>query len=589
MKFLQKVFSAIILLTVMAMPAFAEEKIVDVRLLLPSTEFEPGKSYPVLLKVVIDEEYHVNSNKPRQTNLIPTIAHFTTSDERATVGRVVYPKAKSKKYSFSPELIDVYDGTVYIVSSISFSKEMTGSVTVKAQLDYQACTDEACLLPYDATDEIVMNIGAGGQAINEELFKKYASGYTKKIKEISASSGGGGIFSNLDGSIGLTALLLIFLGGLALNLTPCVYPMIPITISYFGKAAHKSKMQTFGHALLYLFGMAIMYSALGVLAAVTGSLFGEFMQNTIVVIMLVAIMLALSASMFGMWEIGVPAGLMKLSTKKFGGSFGSLFMGLTAGIIMAPCVGPFVVGLLTFVGERQDPALGFLLFFVLAMGLGLPMVVLAMFSGTIKSLPRSGLWMEWVERFFGVVMIGMALYFAQPLMPGPEYVGYAAFSIASLGGIYLILAGRNVGGKVFNLFRFGIGFGMIAIGAWYLPDDSASAEKLPFVEYSKAEVQKAVDAKKPFFVDFTADWCLPCQELKIFTFNDPKVVKRQDEFVAMMVDLTRMDEREKRIKKEFNVVGVPTVILFDKNGKEAERFTGFIDADEFLEKLDKLM
>jgi len=181
----------------------------------------------------------------------------------------------------------------------------------------------------------------------------------------------------------------VFIAGLALNLTPCVYPIIPITVGFFAQQAKERKGGTFGLAVAYVLGMAVTYSALGVTAALTGRLFGTALQNPIVVGVIVAVMLALAASMFGLWELRVPAWAMRASGGR-GGVFGALLMGLVVGFVAAPCIGPFVLGLLTYVGQQGSPLLGFVLFFTLAMGLGLPYLLLGTFTGAINKLPASG-------------------------------------------------------------------------------------------------------------------------------------------------------------------------------------------------------
>ena len=561
----------------LAPAAQAAEPPVKIRLVTPYTEFTTGKSYPVLLELSIKEGYHINSNKPLDPALIATVARFSSPDPNVTIGRITYPEPVLKKFKLAEQKLSVYEGTVYLSTSISVSQEAKSQFTVKAHLDYQACTESACLIPAEADVEPQLMVGTAGTPLDTELFSK------------SAPQADGDVFASMKGGVGMTALFLVFLGGLALNLTPCVYPMIPVTIGFFGAATGRSRRETAFHALIYLLGMALMYSTLGVVAALTGSLFGSLMQNTVVVLLLVATMLALAASMFGAFEIMMPQSLLNLSSKSYGGYFGTLFMGATVGILAAPCVGPFVIGLLTFVGGRQDPVLGFTLFFVLALGLGLPLVALALFSGSIANLPRSGAWMVWVRKVFGVVLVGMAVYFARPIITDEALFRYLSVAVSVVGGFYLILTGRGTGGRLFAAVRYGIGILIIAFGVWLAaPSATAKHEGLHFNDYSKQAFQTARQNKRAVLLDFTADWCLPCRELKLFTFTDPRVTQRAGEFEAMAIDLTKVDDAKLQAKKDFNVLGVPTVILVNGDGTEVSRFTGFVTADEFLQKLDRL-
>ncbi|GMT41732.1 MAG: thiol:disulfide interchange protein DsbD [bacterium] len=551
------------------------------RLVLPAAEFATGRSYPVLMEITIKDGYHINSSNPKDATLIPTKVFFTASGEQATLGRVVYPEAELKKFAFSMTKLAIYEGTVYITTSVSITEGGESGITLDARLEYQACTDTACLLPAELTQSVLLRVGANGEPLEPELFDKYAS-------LLSVPSSGGGIFEKFGGAATITMLFLVFIGGLALNLTPCVYPIIPITVGYFGAATGRSRREIFSHALVYLLGLALMYSTLGTVAAITGSLFGEIMQNSFVITFLVAIVVALSLSMFGVYNIPVPSLLLRASSKSYSGFFGTFFMGVMVGVVAAPCVGPFIIGLITFVGERQDPLLGFTLFFTLALGMGLPFVALAFFSGALGSLPRAGEWMVWVKKFFGVALLGMALYFAEPLL-SEKTLRILALTVALAGGTYLMIAGRKTGGAVFNVFRFALSGGVIALGIWYSMLSGAPGTRLEFKEYSDAAFEEALKKNRPVVIDFTADWCLPCRELEIYTFGDKRVVARAAEFEPLEVDLTRMSAEEKRTKEKFAVYGVPTVILFDYRGRELDRFTGFITADEFLKKLDALI
>ncbi|MBI3794830.1 MAG: thioredoxin fold domain-containing protein [Nitrospinae bacterium] len=554
-----------------------EEQTIKPRLVLPSTQFAPGKSYPILVEITVADGFHINSDKPLDKVPFPTSVKLTSSNPMVTFGRVVYPKPKIKDFPTLNLKLSVWEGTIYVASSISLANETKEPLDIKAHIEYQACTDITCLMPTDFDVDAVLPIGTAGKNLETDLFSKYAPEDEN-------------LFDKFKGGVGATGFLLVFLGGLALNLTPCVYPMIPVTVGFFGAAAGqaRTRRQRLEHALVYLLGMALMYSSLGVVAALTGSLFGGLMQNTVVVLIMAGLMLLLASSMFGAFEIIIPSALMDLSSKSFAGFFGSFFMGLTVGILAAPCVGPFVIGMLAFVGEKQDPLLGFMLFFTLALGLGLPLTILAVFSGAISSLPRSGVWMEWVRKVFGVIMVGMAVYFLRPLLGSETVFRWVLFAVGIGGGFFLIYAGRGMGGEGFQIIRYGIGIVFLLLGFWLVASTTTAKQELPFKEFSKEELAKALASKPIAMLDFTADWCVPCRELKAFTFSDPRVLKRQNEFSAFTIDLTKVDDKKLGYKKDYGVFGVPTVILLNSGGQEVDRFTGFITADEFLKRLDKL-
>ena len=231
----------------------------------------------------------------------------------------------------------------------------------------------------------------------------------------------------------------VFLGGMALNLTPCVYPLIPITISYFSATAIESKAGrglTVVNALLYILGIALMNSMLGVFAALSGRLLGTLLEHPVTLILVALVMLCFALSMFGVWEFRLPAVVTGVAARKYAGCFGSLLMGVTLGIVAAPCIGPFVAGVLVMVANMRDPVFGFWIFFSLSMGMGLPLFVLALLSGQLSRLPKSGEWMLWVRKIMGWVMIGAAAYFISPLMPDAVGTGLLS-AVALAAGIHL--------------------------------------------------------------------------------------------------------------------------------------------------------
>jgi len=291
--------------------------------------------------------------------------------------------------------------------------------------------------------------------------------------------------------------------------------------------------------------------------------------------------------MFGLYEIKVPEALMQKASESKGGLFGALFMGLTMGIIAAPCIGPFVLGLVTYVAAVGDPVRGFLLFFFLAVGLGTPYFVLAIFSGKIKSLPRAGSWMESVKIIFGLIMIGIAIYFLLPLFP-KSFSGYLLPVFMFGSGIYLIFF-EKFGNKLsgFRVFKYILSIIIIALSVYMIiPEDTQSID---WKRYSSKEYNAAVTSGDKIIIDFYADWCIPCKELDRFTFSDERVIELTRVYSAFKADLTKSNQPDvEKLRKEFNIVGVPTVILIGSDGKEVTRITGFLPPDQFIKELEKV-
>jgi thiol:disulfide interchange protein DsbD len=339
--------------------------------------------------------------------------------------------------------------------------------------------------------------------------------------------------------------------------------------------------------------MAVTYSVLGVIASLTKGLFGAAMQSPIVLVGLAGVMVALSLSMFGVYEFRLPESLNRFatrSTQSTSGSVGALVMGLTMGIVAAPCIGPFVLGLLVHVGAKGDPIYGFFMFFVLALGLGLPYLILGTFSGAIKALPRSGEWMIAVRKVFGVVLVGMALYFLMPLMG--SYTTHVFVGFFAVSALYLIFfESGKAKPKQFAWALRAIGAGS-AVAAVIIAMPKNTEAGIPWQPYSEQAVAAAREEGRAVIIDTFADWCIPCKELDQLTFTHSEVKKEAERFVALKLDLTtnNPDSEAGRARQRFDIIGVPTVIFLDPSGKERTdlRLTGFEKPAPFVARMRQI-
>jgi thiol:disulfide interchange protein DsbD len=279
--------------------------------------------------------------------------------------------------------------------------------------------------------------------------------------------------------------------------------------------------------------------------------------------------------MFGVWEIRMPTGLMNRAGARAGiaGAFG---MGLFVGVVAAPCIGGFIVGLLAFVAARQDPFLGFLFFFTLSLGLGLPYLFLAVYSGRLSRLPRAGEWMEGVKKIFGWVLLAMAAYFLRSVLPAP-FGKWLLPGVLAAGAAVILVTRIGLKWPV----RAGAAALLVGIAIFFVPRELRGWQ--PYAA-------EAVGAGRPAIIDFSADWCLPCLELERKTFADPRVREALGRRALLKADMTKVSSPESMaLAERFKILGVPTVIFLDASGRERQdlRLVGFENADRFLERLSR--
>jgi len=578
-----------------------EAEIIAVKILSPQAELKRGETTPISLEITVREPYHINSDTPLDEFVVPTSIRFDDEDG-LEFGSLDFPEANVRRFSFSENPLSVYEGIFKVEASVRVSSDYRrDEAVISGTISYQACDDISCLAPADLDFSQTFPVTGEMKAESvEELKRKPGTEETASFDGIKE-----GQFDQTLGDKGLfLTFILIFFGGLALNLTPCVYPIIPITIGYFGGQSEGRRGGVVAHALMYVLGMAATYSTLGVIASLTGSFFGSAMQNPFVLIGISLILIALALSMFNLYEFRLPRFLTGLAGGSKKGFLGTLLMGLTVGFVAAPCIGPFVLGLLTYVGERGNILLGFLMFFILALGLGLPFLFLAIFSGSINKLPKSGAWMVWVRTIFGFILIAMAVYFLGPLFPNALFYNLTLAVTLLVGGIYMAwIEPTKLAGKAFPLIRNLIGILFFAVALIFSANgiqsyidkkvdsaalqagSAAQKDKIHWLIYSDEAVDNASSQLMPVFVDFYADWCIPCKEMDRTTFVDPSVVELSRDFVMLKMDMTRAgDPFVKKVERQYQVKGVPTYIFLRPDGTEIRelRTVGYVKADEFM-------
>jgi thioredoxin:protein disulfide reductase len=529
------------------------------------------------VQATLAEGWHANSHKPSEDYLIPTAVRMEPA-EGVTFGEPVYPEGVLRKFAFADKPLSVYEKSFTIEVPVTWKG--SAPPTLAGAVEYQACNDRQCNPPASASfrSGAAASTGLPGGAVS------LASAPPGAPAGAPPAGGTGADFGALLERRGLFgALLIVFGWGLLLNLTPCVYPVIPLTVSFFGGQASGRPGRAFGLAALYVLGMATMYAGLGVAAALSGRLFGSALQSPWVLAGISAVLVLLALSMFGLFEIRMPTSWMQKAGARAGAA-GAYGMGLLVGVVAAPCIGPVVLALLAFVAARQDAGFGLLVFFVLSLGLGLPYLFLGAFSGSLAKLPRAGEWMEGIKKIFGWVLLAMAAWFLRTVVPPPAGK-WLVPAVLVVGCAALLF--QSGGARLARGVRVGAAVLMLAAAAFLAPRSRAAAAAPAWKPY---EALAVAASGRPAVIDFSATWCIPCLELDEKTFSDPRVQASLSRRALWKADMTRTAAAEVvAVAERHRILGVPTVIFLDASGQEREelRLVGFEGPDEFLKRLEK--
>jgi thiol:disulfide interchange protein DsbD len=395
--------------------------------------------------------------------------------------------------------------------------------------------------------------------------------------------------------------ILVFAAGFLASLTPCVYPVIPIIMGYVGGRSEGRKLKGFYLSLFFVLGLSLVYSLLGVIAAKTGSLIGISFQSPLVVTIIAAIFIIMGLSLAGLFSIPVPAWISsKVSRNHKNDILGSMLVGGVSAIIAAPCVGPVLIALLSWISQSGNIFLGFWLTMVFSLGMSVIFLVAGTFSGAISALPRGGQWMSAVKYFFAALLIAGGIYFLSNILSTwltlmiwgifliTLAVGLGLFRGQHQAGIAHVLAKTLVlliflSGAI--LFNQGFTGRVLPIGT---PAPAAAKKSLPWLSDLAQAKEKARTENKRLLIDVWAEWCAACRELDEKTFSRTDVQESLRDYILVKLDLTHTNPTNEQVQKELAIIGMPTIIFLDATEKEMGRFSGFLDGSKFINLLHGL-
>ena len=537
---------------------------------------------------------------------------FTISGDSAKaagvkITNVSMPKGEMKS---DPNFGDmaVFHQSFQAVITLQRNNNTAQDITLAAS--YQGCKEnDLCYAPIDKQFSIVLPKASLAATIAPQMQASPQSAQGVAMPADSESTQLAKLFK--QGSFWL--IVTFFFGaGLLLAFTPCVLPMIPILSGIIvGHSSHPTKMHSFLLSLAYVLGMALTYAAIGVAAGLSGTLLSSALQTPWVLGSFAALFVLLSLSMFGFYELQLPAALQSkltnTSNRLHGGHLSGVFMmGALSAVIVSPCVAAPMAAALLYIGQTHDALLGGTALFALAMGMGLPLLLIGASAGAL--LPKAGAWMEVVKHFFGVLMLALAIWLISTLIPlSIQMLLWATLLVLSAIYMHALDALPNHASGWQKLWK-GIGILALLLGSAYLIGALSGARDIlrPLAALGNSQAEAASTLKfvriknvaeldtriaqangKTVMLDFYADWCISCKEMERYTFTDAKVQAKLKNAVLLQIDVTANNDEDKALLKRFELFGPPAILFFDAQGREQDgrRVIGYQGAAQFLQSL----
>jgi len=547
---------------------------------------------------------------------------FAAATPDAAFGTPVFPAGTPKQDEFFGR-VETYRGDIAIrVPVTAAGKELAFDITSQGCADVGVCyppeTRRAQIVLAAGSTAVLDGAGAGGLLGKGGASSSQASDFGgRAVRGEPALVSDEGRFEQLLAGGSFWLIVAGFFGaGLLLTFTPCVLPMIPILSGIIvGEGRGMTRGKAFVLSGAYVLGMAVTYTAIGIAAALSGNLLSAALQNPWVLGTFALVFVALAFSMFGFYDLQLPSGMQSqlhsAQGKLKGGQFGAVaVMGMLSAAIVSPCIAAPLAGALLYISQTRDVMLGGFALFAMAMGMGVPLIAVGVSEGAL--LPKSGHWMKSVKHFFGVLLLGVAIWIVSPVVPAVVVMlAWAALLIISAMYLHAI---DPLPHDASGLVRFWKGIGVIALvagvalvigalsgsrdplqplGGLRLAAAEGAAAPAGEVRFERVRSVDELDARlktasAPVMLDFYADWCVSCKEMERFTFGDPAVRARLGDMVLLQADVTANNEHDKALLKRFRLFGPPGIIFFDAQGREIPglRVIGYQPADRFLRTLD---
>ncbi len=517
---------------------------------------------------------------------------------------VNWPEPRLRYDPHLDDEIEIYEGFLDgdMQVPIAASAE-PGEYNITVTVGYQACTEEICYIPSRVQRDITFEIKEG------EI--EAAPGVETEIEQPDEPEPGttvwegenGGLEERLGEEAGIGLILLIsYLAGLALTLTPCVYPMIPVTIAVIGASKAETKTVAFMRSLIYVLGIGLTYAAVGTLAAASGAAFGVQLQHPLVYVTLAVLFTLFALSMFGLFEINIPASWqskIQAGLRGKAGLLGLLLTGMLSGVVVTSCGAPIVFAALSFIVATGDLLQGFVIFSAIAWGMGTPLVLAGTFSGALQHLPESGGWQQLVKNIMGAALVGASLYFIYlSALLSPEHFSLLISAVLIVAAVYIGAFDRispEVGGWLRARKSAGI---LLIMGAVYLvlphiglqPGREAESPAIDWQTSIEASYERAEQENKPIIFYFSTDQCPACRRLERRTFPDSRVVGESGNFIPVKYHASPLhgegSEQVMDVLDEFGIKGFPTILLADPQGNTRSRIEGvFIGPEELAERM----